>query len=218
MRKFITKNYWKSSFSNFYNVKSICLMGIFIALMTVIGGYLSLNPFKLFGRTVNLLFIFWPLLGILFGPIPSVLIAMIVDILMYFLFPTGYPFDIRYTLSEALIAFIASLFFYKSNVSILKIIICEGIKDIGVHVGIESWFMKTIMNYNMDAFKTYLVGGLTKNLIMWPIEVIVLVVLIASMIPAFKALKLVDECMDSRVRIISKKYIEEGKKNEEFES
>ena len=203
MKKIFTKEYWKSSISHFYNVKSICLMAIFVALMTVIGGICSIFPLKVYGRTISLLFLFWPLIGILFGPLSGMIIAVLVDVLMFFIFPTGYPFYLGYTLAEMLIVFVSGLFFYKSNVSVLKLAIFECFVDLGVHVGIESFFMNDIMKWELGkAFKTYITGGFVKNLILWPIEVVILIFLLSAFLPMFKALKLVDEDISKTVTII----------------
>lgn len=203
MKKIFTKEYWKSSISHFYNVKSICLMAIFVALMTVIGGICSIFPLKVYGRTISLLFLFWPLIGILFGPLSGMVIAVLVDVLMFFIFPTGYPFYLGYTLAEMLIVFVSGLFFYKSNVSVLKLAIFECFVDLGVHVGIESFFMNDIMKWELGkAFKTYILGGFVKNLILWPIEVVILIFLLSAFLPMFKALKLVDEDISKTVTII----------------
>ncbi len=206
MKKIFTKEYWKSSISHFYNVKGICLMAIFVALMTVIGGICSIFPLKVYGRTISLLFLFWPLIGILFGPISGMSIALIVDVLMYFLFPTGYPFYIGYTLAEMLIVFVSGIIFYKSNISIIKSIIFEGFVDIVVHVGIESLFMNDIMKWHLgEAYQAYVIGGLTKNVILWPIEVVILFLLISALLPVFKSLKLVDEDIKKTITFINKK-------------
>lgn len=203
MKKIFTKEYWKSSISHFYNVKSICLMAIFVALMTVIGGICSIFPLKVYGRTISLLFLFWPLIGILFGPLSGMVIAVLVDVLMFFIFPTGYPFYLGYTLAEMLIVFVSGLFFYKSNVSVLKLAIFECFVDLGVHVGIESFFMNDIMKWELGkAFKTYITGGFVKNLILWSIEVVILIFLLSAFLPMFKALKLVDEDISKTVTII----------------
>ena len=203
MKRIFTKDFWKSSISHFYNIKSICLMAIFVALMTVIGGVCSLNPIKIADRTVSLIFLFWPLLGILFGPLSSMVVAVLVDVLMFFIFPTGYPFYVGYTLAEMLIVFVSGLFFYKSNVSILKIVIFEFFLDIIVHVGIESFFMNDIMMWHFgEAFTVYVKGGFIKNIILFPIESVILYVLLSAMLPAFHALKLIDEDISKTVKII----------------
>ena len=203
MKKIFTKEYWKSSIAVFYNVKSICMMGIFIALMTAVGGICSIASPKIFGRSISLIFLFWPLLGILFGPLGASAVALIVDILMFFIFPTGYPFYLGYTLAEMLVAFVSGLMFYKSKISVLKLILFEGFLDIIVHVGIESFFMNDIMEWHLGkAYEAYVTQGLIKNLILWPIEVIILIGLISSLLPAFHALKVIEEEIPTKIQII----------------
>ena len=85
---FFKKQYWLDSLSNFKNIKSLVMMSIFMGVCIALGGYF---PIKVFGRYISLLFVMWPIIGFLFGPIPTMMIAGIVDLLVFFLFPTGYP-------------------------------------------------------------------------------------------------------------------------------
>ena len=58
MKRIFSKEFYKASLKEYTNVKSIVLMSIFVALMTIIGGIFSLNPIKIADRTVSLIFIF----------------------------------------------------------------------------------------------------------------------------------------------------------------
>ena len=78
--------------------------------------------------------------------------------------------------------------------------------DIVVHVGIESLFMNDIMKWHLgEAYQAYVIGGLTKNVILWPIEVVILFLLISALLPVFKSLKLVDEDIKKTITFINKK-------------
>lgn len=219
MKRIFSKEFYQASIKEFTKVKSIVLMSIFVALMTVVGGIFSLNPLKIADRTVSLIFLFWPVIGILFGPIAGLFIAVLVDVLMYFIFPTGYPFYVGYTIAEMAVTFISGLFFYKSNVTILKIILFEFILDIGIHVCVESFFMNDIMAWNLgEAFKTYVIGGFIKNIVLWPIETIILVLLLSALLPVFHDLKLIDENINKKVLFFNKKADKEKKLNPKKEN
>ena len=193
-----TKQYWKDSISNFKNVKSLVLMSIFIGVCVAVGGYF---PIKIFGRYVSLLFVFWPIIGFLFGPIPAMFITGVVDLLVFFLFPTGYPMYIGYTLTQMLIGFLNGLFFYKTRISIFKIFISKLIINFGIHVGIESIFYADIMNLNFSAYVAYVTTGALKNGIFLPFETIIIVMVMIAMVPVFKALKLGDQKYLDKVHI-----------------
>lgn len=199
--KFITKEYWLESVSHFKKVKSIALMSIFIAVGVVIGGLSSYFPLKVFDREMSLLFILWPIVGLLFGPVPSMMLAGIVDLLVFFVFPTGYPMYIGYTLTQMLIGLINGLFFYKSKVTLLKLFIAKFIINFGIHVGIESLFMADIMNYTFEMYKTYVIGGAIKNGIFLPIETAIMFVVMGSLLPVFKVLKISNEEYQNKIYI-----------------
>ena len=146
---FFKKQYWLDSLSNFKNIKSLVMMSIFMGVCIALGGYF---PIKVFGRYISLLFVMWPIIGFLFGPIPTMMIAGIVDLLVFFLFPTGYPMYIGYTFTQMLIGFLNGLFFYKTKISIVKICILKILINFGIHVGIESIFYADILDLNFDGF------------------------------------------------------------------
>lgn len=196
-----TKNYWKESALHFKNVKSIALMGILMAVCVVVGGTCSYFPLKVFNREMSLLFLFWPLIACLFGPVPTMLIAGMVDLLVFFLFPTGYPMYIGYTLTQMLIGLINGLFFYKSKISVLKLLTAKFIINFGIHVGIESLFMADISNFTFEAYKAYVIGGLAKNAIFLPIEVTIMFLVMSALLPALRSLKLCDEIYTKKVYI-----------------
>lgn len=193
-----TKQYWKDSINNFKNIKSIVLMSIFMGMCVAVGGYF---PIKIFGRYVSLLFIFWPIIGFLFGPIPTMIIAGVVDLLVFFLFPTGYPMYIGYTFTQMLIGFLNGIFFYKVRISILKIFSLKLIINFVIHVFIESIFWADINNLNFAGFKAYMITGAIKNGMFLPFETIIMVLVMIAMLPVFRALKLGDEKYLDKVHI-----------------
>ena len=191
--KIFSKQYWLDSLSNFKKVKSIALMSILMAACVTVGGLCSIFPIKLFDRTMSLIFIFWPIFAILFGPVPTTIIAGIVDLLMFVLFPTGYPMYIGYTFTQMLIGLVNGLLFYKTKISILKIFISQFIINFGIHVGIESLFMADIMKYGFEAYKTYVIGGIIKNGLFLPIEIISIFIILGALFPVLRIMKITDE-------------------------
>lgn len=193
-----TKQYWKDSISSFKDIKKLVLMSIFMGLCVALGGYF---PIKIFGRYISLLFVIWPIVGFLFGPIPTMFLAGVVDLLVFFLFPTGYPMYIGYTLTQMLIGFLNGLFFYKTRISIFKIFIMKLLINFVIHVGIESIFYADIMGLNLDGFIAYMITGAAKNGIFLPFEVIIISIVLIAMIPVFRVLKLGEEKYLDKVHI-----------------
>ena len=196
---FFKKQYWVDSLSNFKNIKSLVMMSIFMGVCIALGGYF---PIKVFGRYISLLFVMWPIIGFLFGPIPTMMIAGIVDLLVFFLFPTGYPFYLGYTFTQMLIGFLNGLFFYKTKISILKICVLKMLINFGIHVCIESIFYADISDLNFDGFMAYALAGLTKNAIFLPFECAIISMSLFALLPVFRALKLGDQKYLEKIYII----------------
>lgn len=202
MRVIFTKKFWLDSLNNFKSVKSIALMGVLLAMLIVLSGLSNVIYIKIFDRKLSFAFLMWPIIGCLFGPIPSIILALVSDVLVFFIFPTGFPFYVGYTITLMINAFISSILFYKQNITILKVCIYKIFVNFVLHVGIESFFMKDIMKYNDEAFKTYVIGGLIKNSILLPIEVVMIILILNALFPIFHQFKLIEEEINRIERIV----------------
>ena len=99
------------------------------------------------------------------------------------------------------LAFLNGLFFYRTNVTVGKISLCKFIIDFGIHVGIESLFMKDIMKFTDSAFQTYIVGGIIKNAIFWPMECIIMFIVLSALLPVFRSFSLIDDQIMIKIKL-----------------
>jgi ECF transporter S component (folate family) len=170
---------WKSSMAKFRSTKWLTLMAIFLALRVVVSRFSipvaeSLN--------IGLSFILVAFAGMLFGPAAGMIFGAVEDLVEFIVFPSGYGFFAGYTLSAALGILCYALFLYDQKISIVKIIAAKALATYPVSVLLGSYWRWLLLGKS-KAFMVYMVQSLIKNSILFPLQVVILVILFNLLIP-----------------------------------
>lgn len=149
------------------NVRTIVICGLLIALNCVlsiyslnIGGYLKLS----FG------FVTLPAVSLLFGPITGCIVGFVQDIFSYIVRPTG-AFMPIFSIISATSGLIYGMFFYRKKVTFLRTLIMNLVIVTVINILFNSIAMAPLMS---KAIVAYLPARIVKNLIVWPIESVIL--------------------------------------------
>ena len=177
-----SKLFWKTASQEMFVVKNIVLISLLIALSIVLEGYATILGFKLFGRYVYFSFVPIALLGMLFGPVAAIGSGLIIDVLGFFLFPSGYPFHPGYTLSSVLIALTYGLFLYRAKITVMRLFLAKFTVNFFINAVIGTiWF--TMLGLGTGEYFSNFAMGLLKNMVLLPVEIIILVFFFRSIIP-----------------------------------
>lgn len=172
--------FWKTAFNEIKNLKSIVMISILTSLRIIVS--LFFIPITDNNR-IYFTFVFVVLIGFLYGPISGIVSGIIADLIGFILFPTG-PFFIGYMISSALSGFIFGLFLYKTRITILKILFSKFIINIFINAFLGSlWWIILVKNFSYDFFIFIFVPKFFKNIILLPIEVIIIYLLFNFIIP-----------------------------------
>ncbi|MBO4831845.1 MAG: folate family ECF transporter S component [Oscillospiraceae bacterium] len=116
-----------------FDTKTLAVMGVLIALEVVIAHFVTFRP----TQTIKLSLDFLPIViaGIMFGPVPAMIIGMLADILGAFIFPVG-PYFPGFTLTAALTGLLYGFLLHR-NQSMLRIIIA---------VAVQQWILSLLLN------------------------------------------------------------------------
>jgi ECF transporter S component (folate family) len=167
----ILKQY-SESFLEFKKTKNLVLCALMAALGIVLGYVttIQLGPFIKIG------FSSMPnrVVDYLFGPIVGGLFGGILDILKYFVRPTG-PFFIGFTISEIVSGLIYGIFLYKKPVKIHRIAIAGFVDKLIVNCGLNTLWLSMLYG---KGFMILISARIIKNLIMWPIDCIIIFILL----------------------------------------
>lgn len=177
-----SRAYWKKSVSNLTNTRIITLTAFFIAMYVLFNTVFQIRVTEELKIMIN--YIPTALCGMFGGPIISVFYAIIGDIIGYIFRPEGGFFP-GYTLSTICSSLIFSFFLFgaKHNIFLyVRIIISKTCVNVFVNI-----LLNSLWNYILGkkGYIFYLAKSIIKNLLLLPIEIIVLCAIISSVFLIF---------------------------------
>lgn len=188
-----SKAYWKQAASELKKTKVLVFAALMIALRVVLKMVsIPIAP----DMRINTAFIVNAFGAAVFGPVVGILAAAISDTLGCILFPTGVYF-FPFIFVEIAGSLFYSLCFYRSKISVTRVILASFLVDFGVNIVINTPLM--MLYYDMILGKYYApidMLRIVKNLAEIPVESIILVVLFRALIPNAKRLGLVTGDVD----------------------
>lgn len=168
--------YWREAARTLKNVRVLALLAVLTAASIVIGGFFIPVAQNL---RIHFTFIVNSLAGWIGGPVAALVYGFVADILGFIIHPTGGFFP-GYTLSGMLGALLYALFFYRAKISIPRIFLCK--LSVNVLVNILLGSLWSAMLYS-KGYYYYLANSIVKNLVLLPLETIVMAVIIGAMLP-----------------------------------
>ena len=185
--------YWKDAAGELKNVRILAIVALFIAIRIAMQGLVL--PV---GENLRIYFTFLVnALGVMiYGPVAGLVSGFAVDILGFFIVPTGGAFFPGYTLSTMLGSFFYAIFLYRSRISVVRIILSKVCVNILVNVGLGALWSAILYS---KGYYYYLVKSLIKNLNLLPIEIILLVLFLQLMIPIAARFNLIPRQPTARI-------------------
>lgn len=188
-----TSKYWKSAFKEWGNFRKVVLAAILMALIIATDAFSRVVGIMVFGRFVYFTFIPVAVAAMLLGPVMIIPVTALANTISYFIYSSGYPFFIGYTLNAVLQGVFFALLLYNQKITILKIFVTRLLNNLLVNALLGALW-KWILFSTDQVFTVLLVDGLIKNLIMLPMEVFILyIILKALLIPSREYLYLPDD-------------------------
>ncbi len=167
-------NRLKESAKEFKSVINTAVCGLMAALAIVLGLVASID----IGPYIRIGFSGIPnrIVEYMFGPVVGVIFGGALDVLKFIAKPTG-PFFFGFTFDAMLSGFIYGSFYYKKKVSIVRILIAEFLVKLIVNCGFNTLWISILYG---KGFLVLLPARLLKNLIMWPIDSIILLLVFTA--------------------------------------
>lgn len=191
----LTKRYWTEAANQFADVRMITIAALIVALRVAVkfaripiaqGLAISLDGY------VNSLgsIIYGPLVGLVVGAISDTLGCLVTGRMGEY-FP---PF----ALVEMMSSFIFGLFFWKRKISISRALTAKFTVNLVCNIILTSLFNKWMyyIYYGLERAEAYnIINGvrIVKNLVMFPLEATIIVIVLASVLPILTKMKLIDK-------------------------
>lgn len=161
---------FSDSLKEIKNLKCLCTMGMLGALSIILNSFsIQIGDFIKIGFTseCNVL------VDCLFGPAAGAIFGAAMDLLKFFIKPTG-PYFWGWTFSAALAGVIMGFGFYKKKITFVRIIIVRFINSIVINVILGTYWLHVMYG---KAFWALIPTRLFKNVIMLPIEALIFLVI-----------------------------------------
>lgn len=157
----------KASLSELSNLSSIIMCGVLVAL------YVVIDSFSIYITPQNKLaisFIALALLSYRLGFIPAALAAVACDVIGFLIKPMG-PYFPGFALSKVITVIIFAYFLYMRPVKLWRVALSKALVNILVNISLNTLWISVLYG---KAYKVILLGQITKNLILLPVEIILL--------------------------------------------
>lgn len=185
--------YWKEAAANLKNPRMLALAAMVVALRAVCKMLeVPLAP----GLNLNVGMIFNSIGAMVYGPVVGLVGAMISDPLGYLLHPTG-PYFLPYMLLDMSSSFIYALFFWKRPQSVPRVLSAKFTVNLASNILlgslIQKWYLYVFSGMEAAAaYNLITLARVVKNLVLFPLEAMLLVVVLGAVSPALHSLKLID--------------------------
>ena len=166
---------FKQSFKELKNTRTLTTLGILYAI-NIAMSYLSIP------LTANLRigfgFISMSMIGALFGPGLGMVSGLILDTLKFMVNPTGI-YNPLWALTEICSGLIFGLVFYRKEITLWRCILAKGLVNMLVNCMLTPFLMNWFYG---KGFYFYLTTRIVKNIILLPIEVVILYALLPKLV------------------------------------
>ena len=180
-----SKEYWKQAASELKNTKTLIFAALMIALRIALK---SVSIYIAADLRISIEFLVNALGAMTFGPVVAIAGAAVSDTLGALLFPSG-PYFFLFIFTEIAGSLVFALFFYRTRISVTKVILSRFCTNFFVNIVLQTPIM--YLYYQMMLGKTYKIFNLPrmiKNLVLFPVESLLLVLFLRALIPALKSL------------------------------
>lgn len=188
MEKLNEKNYWKGAAAAFKSTKLIVFAALIIALRVIVKAFkipLASGLFLTFDCYINALGSF------VYGPLMALAVGAISDTIGALLFPSGAYF-LPFIFVEMASSFIFALFFWQKKITPARAITAKFTVNFICNIILTSIFTAWYHIWFGDGVAYNLINlvRIAKSLVLFPVEAILICILLNALIPALKTLKL----------------------------
>ena len=171
-----------ASAGEFKSLHNVILCGLMGALSIILKMFATI-PFGPF--TITYAWIPNRIVDFMFGPAVGAVYGGVMDIVKFMLKPTG-TFNLGYTAVAVLAGLVFGTILYRRPVSFMRIVFAQSLVKIFINAGLSTYLMAFERG---EAFMVLLPARLVKNLIMIPLDSILLFVVLTAIMKVLPRLK-----------------------------
>ena len=173
--------YWRQAFSELKNTRTLVFAAMVLALR------IAMKPLKIpIAADVNITFGFIvnALGSMVYGPVVAALSGAVSDTLGYLIAPSGVYF-FPFIVLEMAGSFIFALFLYSTDITPVRMILSKFCVNLFVNILLnEPIMIRYYQLFFTSAYQPFVLVRIVKNIVMLPIEAILLMIVFRAVIPA----------------------------------
>ena len=186
-----SKTYWRLAAKNFSDVRMIVFAALIIAMRVVVKFFkipLAAGLSLSFDCYVN------SLGSLCYGPLVGLAVGAVSDTLGCIIHPSG-DYFLPFILTEMSSSFIFGLFLWRRNLTPGRVLVCKFTVNLFCNIILTSVLMKWYYYalYGLEDAQAYSIINLTriaKNLILFPLEAVLITIILGALITPLKSLRL----------------------------
>lgn len=190
----LTLDYWKMAASNIKDVKILAIAAVFIAmriavkfLVIPIGGESLKFSFDCYVNSVG---------SLIYGPVVGLVVGAVSDTLGFLIKPSGAYF-FPYIFVEMSSSFIFGIFLWKRKISAPRVLLSKFTVNLVCNIILTSAIMKLQKFMIGESYNLINLVRIVKNLVTFPVEAMLITILIGALLPAFKSMHLVSSSQEN---------------------
>ena len=176
-----SRDYWYQAFSELKDTRMLVFAALILALR------IAMKPLKIpVAADVNITFGFVvnALGSMVYGPVVALLGGALSDVLGYLVAPSG-PYYFWFIVPEMMGSFIFALFLYSTDITPVRLILAKFCVNLVANIIItEPIMIRYYQLFLTSTYQPFMLVRIAKNIVMLPIEAIILMVVFRAMIPA----------------------------------
>lgn len=180
-------NLFQSSAKKLKDIRFLAIIALFIALKIVSGRFFHMEVAQ--NLKIGFTFLIVAVESSIIGPVAGLVSGAITDLVGFFLFPKG-PFFPGYVLTAMLGSFFYAIFLYGRKIKLRNIFFAKLCNSVITNMLIGSLW--TSMMYTKKTYWGYFTTSAIKNSLLFPIEIILLVLVFNALIPLLNRRHLID--------------------------
>ena len=172
----------RKSAGEFKKLQTVVFCGLMGALSIILGLFASIHfgPFS-----ITYAWIPNRIIDFMFGPVVGALYGGVMDVIKFMLKPNG-SFNLAYTAMAVLAGLIFGVVLYNKQISFMRIVFAQTLVKIFINVGMGTYLMAFERG---QAFMALMPVRLIKNLIMIPLDSILLFIVLSALTKILLRLK-----------------------------
>lgn len=177
-----SKAYWQDAALELKDTHMLVFAALMIALRLVMKQvFIPITPFL----QINTAFFVNALGAMVFGPVYAIICAAVTDVLGYLIRPDGVYF-VPFILTEIGGSLVFALFLYRAKVTTTRVMLSRFTISLAINVLLQTpimmWYYALYMGGKQYTF-AMAVPGMVKNILMFPIESVLLTLFLGVMLP-----------------------------------